>query len=190
MHLFCPPACGLTCPSARPPPLVQYLGDVPLGPGEETSAEYTIFFPRQLPPRDFILKASRAAPAPALPGQAEGWGARQGAGGPGACCARAGHPKALPTCLSLRAQHGAPLTAPPPPFLQVSLFYSSNGAFLQREFFNETITIIEEPTWLDTQLIGLYIIGLAVLAGIREWRSGGRRRRGWGGGGGWVTGLI
>lgn len=82
----------------------QYLGDVPLGPGEETSAEYTIFFPRQLPPRDFILK--------------------------------------------------------------VSLFYSSNGAFLQREFFNETITIIEEPTWLDTQLIGLYIIGLAVLAGI------------------------
>ncbi|KAL4444990.1 hypothetical protein ABPG77_004040 [Micractinium sp. CCAP 211/92] len=79
----------------------QYLGDVPLGPGEETSAEYTIFFPRQLPPRDFILK--------------------------------------------------------------VSLFYSANGAFLQREFFNETITIIEEPTWLDTQLIGLYIIGLAVL---------------------------
>lgn len=64
------------------------------------------------------------------------------------------------------------------PLLQVSLFYSANGAFLQREFFNETITIIEEPTWLDTQLIGLYIIGLAVLGAICEWW-----RAGWGG---WV----
>ena len=35
---------------------LQYLGDVPLGPNDETTAEYGIMFPRQLPPREFVLK--------------------------------------------------------------------------------------------------------------------------------------
>lgn len=133
-------------------------------------------------------KPRRAGARPAGPGRGLGSAAGRGRARRVLCtCGPPQGPSHLPLAASpaRRAPH-----CPPPPFLQVSLFYSSNGAFLQREFFNETITIIEEPTWLDTQLIGLYIIGLAVLAGIREWRSGGRRRRGWGGGGGWVTGLI
>ena len=36
--------------------LLQYLGNTQLNAGEETSVEYGIFFPRQLPPREFILK--------------------------------------------------------------------------------------------------------------------------------------
>jgi hypothetical protein len=119
MPYFC---CGLSicnCDNGRIglllllPPLikthvvpVQYLGDVPLAPGEETSAEYAIFFPKQLPPRDFVL--------------------------------------------------------------QVSLVYSAGGAYQQKMFYNETISIVEEPTLFDTQLIGLYLIGLATLAGIGE----------------------
>ncbi|EFN57610.1 hypothetical protein CHLNCDRAFT_59615 [Chlorella variabilis] len=81
-----------------------FLGDVPLAPGEETSAEYAIFFPRQLPAREFILK--------------------------------------------------------------VNLIYSLGSQYQQKMFFNETINVIEEPTLFDTQLIGLYLIGLAALAGI------------------------
>jgi hypothetical protein len=77
---------------------------VVLAPGEETSAEYAIFFPRQLPPREFVLK--------------------------------------------------------------INLVYASGGQYRQRLFFNETINVIEEPTLFDTQLIGLYVIGLAALAGI------------------------
>lgn len=94
-----------------------YLGDVSLAPGEETSADYGIFFPRQLPPRDFILK--------------------------------------------------------------VSLYYTVNGAFQQKLFFNETITVIEEPTWFDTQLIGLYIFGLALLAGIVYYAVDFAKGQGW-----------
>ena len=37
-------------------PLLQYLGDVQLSQGGETSAEYSIHLPRQLPPREFILQ--------------------------------------------------------------------------------------------------------------------------------------
>lgn len=85
-------------------PCMQFLGDVPLAPGEETSAEYAIFFPRQLPAREFILK--------------------------------------------------------------VNLIYSLGSQYQQKMFFNETINVIEEPTLFDTQLIGLYLIGLAALAGI------------------------
>ena len=89
---------------------MQFLGDVTLAAGEETSAEYSIFFPSQLPPREFIL--------------------------------------------------------------QMVLFSSINGEYLQTLFFNETINIIEEPTLLDTQLIFLYILGGLVLAVV-----GGRRCR-------------
>jgi hypothetical protein len=84
----------------------QYLGDVVLSPGEETSAEYSLYFPRQLPPREFVLK--------------------------------------------------------------VALIYAAGGAYQQKLFFNETVNVIEEPTLLDTQLIGLYLIGLAALAGLGE----------------------
>ena len=107
------PACQLAqlahraCLPATPP---QYLRDVPLGAGEETSAEYNIFFPRQLPAREFVLK--------------------------------------------------------------MSLVYTAGGQFRQAMFFNETINVIEEPTLFDTQLIGLYLMGLALLAAIREsWHS-------------------
>ena len=79
---------------------------MPLAPGEETSAEYAIFFPRQLPPREFVLK--------------------------------------------------------------INLIYSIGGQYQQKLFFNETINVIEEPTLFDTQLIGLYLIGLLALAGIGE----------------------
>lgn len=37
-------------------------------------------------------------------------------------------------------------------------------SFLAKLFFNETINVIEEATWFDTQLIGLVLIGLAALA--------------------------
>lgn len=79
----------------------QYLGDVQLAQGGETSAEYSIHLPRQLPPREFIL--------------------------------------------------------------QLTLVYAAAGQFKTKLFFNETIQVIEEPTLFDTQLIGLYIIGLALV---------------------------
>lgn len=85
-----------------PAAVSQYLSDVALGQGDETSAEYRLFFPRQLPPRDFML--------------------------------------------------------------QLSLVYSMGAGYFTKQFFNETIQIIEEPTLLDTQLLGLYLIGAALLA--------------------------
>jgi hypothetical protein len=95
-HSFSPslPATPLT---------LQFLGDVPLGPGDETSAEYGIMFPRQLPPREFILK--------------------------------------------------------------VTLFTTGPAGLRTHLSFNETINVIEEPTWFDTQLLGLYLIGAALAAG-------------------------
>ena len=78
-----------------------------LAAGEESSSEYTLMFPRQLPPREFVL--------------------------------------------------------------QVQLFYSVGGAFRSALFFNETINVIEEPTLLDAQLLGLYVIGLALLAFAGAW---------------------
>jgi hypothetical protein len=39
---------------ARLPP--QFFNNQPLQPGEEASLEYRLFFPTNLPPRDFILK--------------------------------------------------------------------------------------------------------------------------------------
>lgn len=100
------PASAALLHSHPCPRLLQYLGDVPLAPGEETSAEYVMFFPRQLPPREFILK--------------------------------------------------------------INLVVSTAGKYQQKLMFNETINIIEEPTLFDTQLIGLYLIGLAAVAGCRE----------------------
>jgi hypothetical protein len=93
-------------PAARLPAAPQYLRDVPLAAGEETSAEYNIFFPRQLPAREFVLK--------------------------------------------------------------MTLVYTAGGQYRQAMFFNETINVIEEPTLFDTQLIGLYLMGLALLAAIGE----------------------
>lgn len=101
-------------PHPSSPP--QYLGDVPLAGGAETSAEYSIPFPRQLPPREFML--------------------------------------------------------------QVKLFYTTAAGLQTKLFFNETIQVIEEPTLFDTQLLGLYLMGAALLAAICEWR-----------GGAWVRGL-
>lgn len=96
----------------------QYLHDVPLARGAETSAEYSIPFPRQLPPREFVL--------------------------------------------------------------QMTLFYSVAGQMRSRMFFNETVNVIEEPTLLDIQLLGLYLFGAALLAAAceppRVARGGGRRR--------------
>ena len=85
---------------------MQYLHEVPLASGGETSAEYVIPFPRQLPPREFVL--------------------------------------------------------------QITLYYTIAGQLRSRMFYNETINVIEEPTLLDTQLLGLYIIGLALLGGAGE----------------------
>ena len=95
-------------PPARLLAALQYLRDVPLAAGEETSAEYNIFFPRQLPAREFVLK--------------------------------------------------------------MTLVYTAGGQYRQAMFFNETINVIEEPTLFDTQLIGLYLMGLALLAAIGESR--------------------
>ncbi|PSC68232.1 Interferon-related developmental regulator 1 [Micractinium conductrix] len=94
-----------------------YLGDVPLGPNDETTAEYGIMFPRQLPPREFVLK--------------------------------------------------------------VTLYTTGPAGIASHLFFNETINVIEEPTWFDTQLLGLYIIGLALLAGAVYTAVEFARGKGW-----------
>lgn len=51
-----PLRCTSTPFACHPPPPLQYLNDVQLGQGGETSAEYSIHLPRQLPPREFILQ--------------------------------------------------------------------------------------------------------------------------------------
>ena len=48
--------CSTPNPPTPPPAPPQYLGDVQLSQGGETSAEYSIHLPRQLPPREFILQ--------------------------------------------------------------------------------------------------------------------------------------
>lgn len=71
-----------------------------------------------------------------------------------------------------------PRQLPPREFiLQMTLYYTLGGQLKTHLFFNETVNIIEEPTLFDTQLIGLYIIGLALLAAACE--CGTLGRAGW-----------
>ena len=54
----------------------------------------------------------------------------------------------------------------------MTLYTTGPAGIASHLFFNETINVIEEPTWFDTQLLGLYIIGLALLAGAGAWSRG------------------
>lgn len=38
------------------PPIVQYLNNIPLAPQQEASVDYTLHFPAQIPPHEFLLK--------------------------------------------------------------------------------------------------------------------------------------
>ncbi|KFM28319.1 hypothetical protein F751_3829 [Auxenochlorella protothecoides] len=84
------------------PPTVQYLNNIPLAPQQEASVDYTLHFPTQVPPHEFLLKL---------------------------------------------------------------VLYTTVDEQLEGHLvYNQTIFVIEPALWIDLQLIGLYLIGLAVLA--------------------------
>ncbi|GAB4824114.1 hypothetical protein N2152v2_011160 [Parachlorella kessleri] len=62
-----------------------------------------------------------------------------------------------------------PRQLPPREFnLKIQLYYTVEGPMLVNLFFNQTINIIEEPTWFDLELLGLWLVGFALL-GIAAW---------------------
>ncbi|KAL6766246.1 hypothetical protein ACKKBG_A35255 [Auxenochlorella protothecoides x Auxenochlorella symbiontica] len=80
----------------------QYLNNIPLAPQQEASVDYTLHFPAQIPPHEFLLKL---------------------------------------------------------------VLYTTVDEQLEGHLvYNQTIFVIEPALWIDLQLIGLYLIGLAVLA--------------------------